>query len=184
MQPGGTLQAVANAGKSNENMEENLMGTANFRRMNYDMPLVCGGLEDFADVAEKYMEEFGEEMTEGAFYGWLEDEAENAREIAETFTENLKFHDVTIISGYYEGFQFFVTEKFENRFDLDRDSEYCIDNDDAHYYFDMCRSAAIRAADAEKRKIRRWLENLARSYTMLECYGMFSNGMAAYRKVS
>ena len=161
------------------------MGTANFRRMNYDMPLVCGGLESFADVAEKYMEEFGEEMTEGAFYGYLEDEAENAREIAETFTENLKFHDVTIISGYYEGFQFFVTEKFENRFDLDRDSEYCIDNEDAHYYFDMCRSAVIRAADAEKRKICRWLENLAkRGYSMLVCSARFSNGEALYRKVS
>lgn len=161
------------------------MGTSNFKPMEYGMPMVCGGMEDFEDLAEKYMAEFGEELTEGAYYGYLEDEAENAQRIAEDFTENLKFHNVTIEGGYYVGFQFYVTEKFGNRFDLDRDSEYCIDNDDAHYYFDMCRSAAIRAADAEKRKIRRWLENLTnRGYSMLECAAHFSNGYAYYRKVS
>lgn len=184
MQPGGTLQAVAMLENLNT-MEENIMGTANFKPMEYGMPMVCGGMEDFEDLAEKYMAEFGEELTEGAYYGYLEDAAENAQEIAENFTENLKFHDVTIIGGYYYGFQFYVEEKFSARFDLDRNSEYCIDNDDAHYYFDMCRSAAIRAADAEKRKICRWLENLAkRGYSMLVCTARFSNGEAMYRKVS
>lgn len=54
---------------------------------------------------------------------------------------------------YYYGFQFWIEEKFSNYFDLDKSSEYCIDNDDAHYYFDMFRSQALRASDAEKRKI-------------------------------
>ena len=137
------------------------MATANFRIMEYGMPMVYGGMND---------DEFENEF-----------EFEEAERLAENFTENLMFHDVRIESGYYGGFQFYVEERYSNYFDLDKDSEYCIDNEDAHYYFDMCRSKAIRAADAEKRKIERWLESLVNEgFVILVCTARFSNGEAHY----
>ena len=136
------------------------MATANFKRM-----------------------EYGEEYTEFMYEMDIEDEFNCAKELAEEFTENLIFHDVTVEGGYYQGFQFYVEEKYTKYFDLDKNSEYCIDNDDAHYYFDMCRSKALRAADAEKRKIEKWLNNLAANgFEKLVCIARFSNGEAIYKR--
>ena len=142
------------------------MATSNFRPMDYDMPLVCGGMADYDDCVE------------------FEIELDFARELAETFTENLTYHNITVLGGYYEGFQFFVAEKYADYFDMDRNSPYCIENDDAWYYFDLCRSRALRAADAEKRKIRKWLENQAeRGFTMMVPVGRFSNGLTVYKNI-
>lgn len=157
------------------------MSTANFRSMEYGMPMVCGGMFDYDEMAKGYKEETGEEYSEDLFEWELQDEYKRAERLAQLFTENLMFHDVTIESGYYQGFQFYVEEKYSNYFDLDKKSEYCIDNEDAHYYFDMCRSKAIRAADTEKRKIARWLESLVNEdFDILVCVARFSNGEAAY----
>lgn len=136
------------------------MATANFRPMLYDMPLVCGGMEDLPEW-DAYEE----------FY--------DAERLADDFTENLKYHEVIVIGGYYAGFQFYVTEKYENLFDLDRGSEYAIDNADARYYFDLCRSRVLRDAEAEKRRIARWLNNL-QGYEHLKIHGRFSNGETLY----
>lgn len=134
------------------------MATANFKTMEYGMPLVVGGTEYFEDIKA-------------------------AEELAENFTENLKYHDITVVGGYYSGFQFYVEEKYSNKFDLDKQSIYCIDNYDAHYYFDVCKSVAIREADREKRKIRKWLESLENhGYEIIVCIGRFSNGEAIYEK--
>ncbi len=159
------------------------MSTPNFHSMKYDMPLICG--RSVYQIAEAYAEEYGEEISDDGLYWQQIDDAEEAEILAEEFTSNLIFHDVKVISGYYDGFQFYVSEKFENQFDLDKDSRYCIDNDDAHYYFDMCRSRAIRAADAEKRKIAKWLRNLRNDgYNEVACTAIFSNGEAIYEIVS
>ena len=160
------------------------MSTPNFRSMLYGMPMVCGGMEDFDDLKTAFEEDYGEEYTIMQYQLDMEDEYENAAFLAKEFSENLIFHDVTVESGYYSGFQFFVEEKYSGQFDLDRDSRFCIDNEDAHYYFDLCRSRAIRAADAEKRKITRWLENLAANsgYEVLVCTARFSNGEAFYER--
>ena len=141
------------------------MSCPNFEQMKYGMPMVCGGL---------YLEEDEDEY-------W---EFKDASYLAKEFTKELKYHDVNVQSGYYYGFQFVVDEKRSSQFDLDKDSEYCIDNEDAHYYYNMCRSQVIRKADAEKRKIRKWLEKIAEDYgyEILVRTALFSNGEAVYER--
>jgi hypothetical protein len=157
----------------------------NFRDMEYNMPMVCGGLESFDEMAKAYEEETGEEYSEGLYEGDLYNELETAEQLAEEFSNSLTFHDVTIESGYYSGFQFWVEKKFSNYFDLDKSSEYCINNDDAHYYFDMFRSQTLRAADAEKRKIAKWLEKLQKNgFEILVCTAKFTNGEAIYSRAT
>lgn len=158
------------------------MSTANFKDMEYNMPLVTGGLRSYDEMKALYKEESGEEYSEVCYYFDMEDEFRNAKELAENFTEDLKYHNVEVVSGYYLGFQFWVEEKYSNEFDLDKSSKYCIDNDDAKYYFDVYRSVALKEADREKRKIAKWLESLAKngSFEILVCVGRFSNGEVVY----
>ena len=89
------------------------------------------------------------------------------------FNNTLIFHEITFKSGYYDGLQLYVEEK-ENPNELD--------NDDCHYYYDMCRSQAIRKYDAEVRKINRWMNKVAtlHGWKELNCIGIFSNGEAIY----
>ena len=155
------------------------MGTANFKKMNFGMPMIIG--RTFEQMAEEYKVEFGEEFTEDMFGTYEQDEFEAAEELAEVFSDGLTFHIVEVISGYYSGFQFFVKERYEDQFDLDPESRYCIDNDEAHYYFDTYRSVALRRAESEKRKIARWLNQLTQSgFNRIACVGHFSNGEALY----
>lgn len=161
------------------------MSTPNFRDMEYNMPMVCGGLKSFDEMAKAYEKETGDEYSEGLYEWDLQDEIETAEQLAEEFSNSLTFHDITIESGHYCGFQFWVEEKYSKYFDLDKSSEYCIDNEDAHYYFDMFRSQALRAADAEKRKIAKWLEKLQENgFEILVCTAKFSNGEAIYSRTT
>ena len=155
------------------------MSTANFMPMKYGMPLICGGLGDFEDYKRSYEDELGEEYTEDIFIEDLRFEFDEAADLAEEFTDTLKFHKVTVKSGYYTGFQFFVEETCDCG-DLEKDSPYCIDNDDARYCYDMTRSDVLRKAAAEKKKIRRWLTEKSSMYEILECVGVFSSGEAVY----
>lgn len=155
------------------------MSCPNFATMKYDMPLICG--KTFAQMAEEYNREFGEELTDEVFYAEERFQAEDAERLAEEFTRSLEFHNVTVESGHYCSFQFFVEEKYSNYFDLDKNSRCCIDNDDAHYYFDMFRSQALRKADAEKRKIKKWLLSMKnQGFNLVHMTGMFSNGETTY----
>ena len=159
------------------------MSTCNFKRMNYNMPMICGYL-DFEECKTSYEEETGEEYSELMFYDEQEEQIREAQEMAESFSAGLKYHNITIKSGYYDGFQFWVEEKTADLFDLDRNSDYCIDNDDAYYYYDLCRSKVLREADAEKRKISKWLLSLdGNGYEAIVCLGVFSNGEAVYRRL-
>lgn len=74
------------------------------------------------------------------------------------------------------GVQFYVEEKHDP-------NEY--DNDDCHYYFDVCRSVAIRRYNSEINKINRILKMLAKEYGFDEvyCSAVFGNGEAVYTKV-
>lgn len=80
------------------------------------------------------------------------------------------------IGGKYYGVQFYVEEKHDP-------NEY--DNDDCHYYFDVCRSVAIRRYNSEINKINRILKMLAKEYGFDEvyCSAVFGNGEAIYTKV-
>lgn len=145
------------------------MSTANFKPMKYNMPLVCNfGYYDDDGNIDQFL---------------IDDQYCYAKGIMKEFADDLVYHDISIESGYYLGFQFYVSEKYESLFDLDKQSEYCIDNEDAHYYFGNCRSKVLRAADSEKRKIRRWLESLRDSgFDVLVVVDVFSNGEVVYDK--
>lgn len=149
------------------------MATANFRAMPYNMPLICGWTYD--QYAKEYLEEMGEEMPEAEYEWKSQDDFEDAQYLAREFSENLTFYHVTVIGGYYESFQFYIEEN-PGAEDIEE-----IDNEDAHYYFDMCRSRAIRAAERERRKIYRWLLDLKKSgFNEVVCTALFSNGEAWY----
>jgi len=71
--------------------------------MEYNMPMVCGGM-NYWEQKEAYEKEYGEEYTPGMFYMDTEEEFTEAQRMAENFTENLKFHDVTVIGGILRRF--------------------------------------------------------------------------------
>ena len=158
------------------------MGTTNFKRMRYGMPMVCGYL-DYDEMKEDYEAETGEEYTDWMYYEDQDDLFCEAQELAAEFSEKLKYHTVTVEPGYYDGFQFWVQEKSRGYFNFDKESDYCIDNEEAHYYYDLCRSKVLRAAEAEKRKISKWLYDLnGKGYEILVCVGIFSDGTGIYKK--
>ncbi len=159
------------------------MSAANFQRMEYNMPMICGRAHE--QIAEEYLKEFGEEISNFEIEMQEQDDFEYATELAEEFTSSLTFHKVTVVGGYYTSFQFYVEEAYSNYFDLDKESEYCIDNENAHYYFDMCRSKALKAADMEKRKIEKWLYGLTkRGYNEVVCTARFGSGEENYSIVT
>ena len=108
------------------------------------------------------------------FYEDIWDDADGFKGLMEEFNYSLTFHHLEFKSGYYDGVQIFV-EEFENPHDLD--------NDDCRYYYDMCRSQAIRKYEAEIRKINKWMNKVATEYgwRKLHCLGVFSNGEAIYQ---
>ena len=123
---------------------------------------LCGA--DLSDITPEY-----DELAEMFFY---EDILQDLEEI----NAGLLFHEITIKAGYYEGLQLYVET-------LHYMEEY--DNEDTQYYFDLCRSAAIRKYGAEQRKINRILAKIGRAYSMdkLAIYARFSNGETFYTKV-
>ena len=155
------------------------MSCPNFRFMKYGLPMICG--QTFSQMAEDYEENEGKELTAELYNIFQQEEMELAGELADSFNNDLVFHEVTVVSGYYDSFQFYVQEKYDNIFDLDANSKYCIDNEDAKYYFDMYRSQVLRKSAAEKRKIEKWLYSLKNmGYNLVHCLGVFSNGEAVY----
>lgn len=91
--------------------------------------------------------------------------------------QTLLFHKVSAESGYYYGLQLYVEEKHNP-------NDY--DNDDCRYYFDMCRSVAIRRYNSEVNKLRRMLRRLGAEFGFEElvCMDVFSNGEAYYEHVA
>ena len=150
------------------------MATYNFAPMQLDMPLICG--RTFEQAAANYLEETGEELTEDEFYNWIEnDDFDDACYLAKEFSENLTFYTVTVRGGYYTSFQFYVEPRdgAENIED--------ITNEDAHYYFDLCRSKAIEKAKGERQKIAHWLLGLKKKgFNEVVITARFSNGETWY----
>lgn len=128
----------------------------------------CGAsLEDAQEKSDWVQEE------------WLCDEVKSCMD---EINKELSFFEVGLQSGYYVGVQFDVN--FKMRWGCELDPEE-LDNEDAHYYFDCCRSVMLRKYERERRKLAKKLKELADSYGFEEivCVGVFSNGEAVYRKV-
>ena len=92
------------------------------------------------------------------------------------FNETLTFFKVTFRSGYYRGVQAYVT--WEN-------DPHDLYNSECRYYWDMCRSQAIRKYEAEQRRVAKYLKGLRKEgLKELRCVGVFSNGEAVYEYVN
>ena len=139
------------------------MSTPNFYTQN-NFDLYIKAYEPEEDYDEFEAEIFYDDI----FNGW-----DGFKEVMENFNDTLTFHHLEFKSGYYSGVQLYV-EEMENPYELD--------NDDCRYYYDMCRSQAIRKYDAEIRKINKWMEKTAteHGWKKLNCLGIFSNGEAIY----
>ena len=101
------------------------------------------------------------------------------------FSEDLEFFTVDVASGYYSGVQFDVDWKKDIRgWGCAGDPEE-LDNDDAHFYFDCCRSEMLRRYQRERRKVAKRLAELAdfHGFEEIVCVGRFSNGEAVYERV-
>lgn len=159
------------------------MSTPNFEPMEYGMPLIIANM-DYYDLKEQYEQEYGddEEYNEDIFYDDMTFMAEDMQHLADEINKTLEYFKVEVKDGYYSDLQFVV--RTYDDLDFDRESPYCIDNEDAHYYFDECRSKVLRKTDAEKRKVYKWLKSLKdQGFTELHCDGVFSNGEAVYSRV-
>lgn len=90
----------------------------------------------------------------------------------------LEFFTITVQGGHYTGMQLLVEEKHPSFPDS-------YDNDDCHYYFECCRSRAIRKRAAEVNRVKRFMRKIAKGHGMDEyyCGDIFSNGEAVYHKV-
>lgn len=161
------------------------MSTPNFKTME-DFPLVCGGMfSEYVDAYEREFEGEDEDVKRDCICDEIQFDADVYANDAEKFSDDLKYYDVSLADGYYDGWQFIVKPKDD--FDEDafhKDSKWCIDNDDAHYWFDECRSKVLREAERERRKINKWLDSKAQNAFMhkLECVAIFSNGEAIYEE--
>ena len=114
----------------------------------------------------------------------MEDGYLNAKALAKRLSEDLMFYELTIKGGYYSGIQIFVKpiKWADYYYEIDD-----LDNEDSHYYFDMCRSKALRKHQAEVNKINKKLLPLFEKelgFDHIRCIGVFSNGEAVYEKVA
>lgn len=154
------------------------MSTPNFKTME-DFPLICGGA--YNEYRQVYAAD--DEDDDVCIYDEITADARHYETKAELFNTSLQYYEVSIEDGYYDGWQFLVTPKDAWTNDaFHKDSIFCIDNEDAHYYWGKCRSKVLREAEAERRKINKWLEKQAKNAFMhkLVCLGVFSNGEAIY----
>lgn len=132
----------------------------------------CGA--DLTDVEPRY-DEFDME--------YICDEAEDD---LRKLSEELEFFTVRLESGYYSGVQFDVDWKKDIRgWGCAGDPEE-LDNDDAHFYFDCCRSEMLRRYQRERRKVAKRLAELGdfHGFEPICCVGRFSNGEAVYERVA
>lgn len=106
------------------------------------------------------------------------DAVEEMELAADRMNKNLMFHNITVKEGYYTGLQFFIEPEHE----LDA---YNYDNDDCHYYFDMCKSLAYRKYQAEIKRINRELKKIGKLLGMVQILqsATFSDGSAFYKVV-
>ena len=101
-------------------------------------------------------EEDYDEFEEQVFYDDILEGYDGFKDVMKNFNDTLVFHKIVFMSGYYEGLQLYVEEEAENPRELD--------NEDCRYYYNMCRSQAIRKYSAEIRKINRWMDKIAPEY--------------------
>lgn len=133
------------------------------------------------DPANEVCEDCGDELEDYLYYDDFEAEhvCKAVEDDMDDINRDLLFHRLSLRSGYYTGVQFYVDVEH----DLDA---YEYDNEDCHYYFDCCRSEAIRKFHRESNKVNRMLKQLAKmhGFEQLVCTAIMSNGEAMYARVN
>ena len=114
---------------------------------------------------------------------WVQEEwlCDEVRAAMNDLNKELDFFVVNLLSGYYVGVQFDVNFKMKWGCELDPEE---LDNEDAHLFFDCCRSVMLRKYERERRKLGKKLAQLAEDFGFEEivCIGHFSNGEAVYER--
>lgn len=159
------------------------MGTRNYiSQDNFDLYITEYEVdEEYIKEYEEINEcEFDEEWDSQMFY---EDIYMQAERLANKLNEELMFYQIEIRSGHYDGLQTIIqgTDWHDSYYNIED-----VSNDDCHYYFDMCRSKAIRKHNAEVNKINKKLLPLFEKelgFDHIRCIGVFSNGEAIYERV-
>lgn len=160
------------------------MATCNFEPMKHNFPLIVGGLDSYEEMREQFEKEFEGEFTEDTYYAELQYQCEDAEYLAKEFNKELDFYEVELRSGYYQGFQFCVIGKYDCPFDFDEDSEYCLDDEDADYYFNMTKKEVLENAKKEWDKVNAWLIDLKQhGYIQLGVLAKFDNGETMYTQL-
>ena len=139
------------------------MATSNFKPMKYDMPLIVGGMDAESEWDDYY-------------------EVECIKEQLADFNDKLKHFEVSLWSGYYEGWQFDVKQSDEY---WDYDDLPTMTDDDADYYYGDTADNIRAEFEQDLKNIRAFLnECKANGYKELGVVGTFSNGETVYREVA
>lgn len=173
------------------------MATANFWSMGnfplwardfYEEVKICPECHLMQEKENNKCDECGHDLSdievEDYYDEWeAQDTCATIQKELENINNDLIFHKIELRSGYYSGVQFYCETK---DFDEDKNGELDLDNEDAHYYYDMCRSQARRKYKTEINKINKLLKKLGKEYGF-DAYGVsarFSNGETWYTKIA
>ena len=102
---------------------------------------------------------------------------EEMKKVAEEINSCTRFHNVTLMSGYYSGIQFYVSE------------EYCdiesMTNEETNEEFGLCRSVTLRKYKSEVNFICRELRKARENLGLMELgvVARFSNGETMYTEI-
>lgn len=161
------------------------MSTANFEPMNFDMPLIVGGMgNDFEERKKAWEAENDGEYTEDTYYSELDWEVEDLNEEVKEWNKELSFFSIEIKSGYYQGWQWQIN--WEDPY-LDYEqimSDEDFDEDDSDYFYGDTVKNVREQVEKEKKMCEDYLLSLKdRGYLNLYKYAQFSNGEAIYKEV-
>ena len=160
------------------------MGTCNYiSQADFDLYTIEYNVdEEYIKEYEEINEcEFDEEWDSQIFY---EDMYREAERLANKLNDELIFYEIDIKDGYYCGLQTIIKGTDWNDYYFEVED---MDNEECYYYFDMCRSKALRKHQAEINKINKKLLPLFEKelgFDHIRCIGVFNNGEAIYERVA
>lgn len=168
------------------------MSTCNFRTMDdFDLWVI-----DDEKICEWYLgEEIIEERKkenedyepiwdiEFAYDLFLEDF--NRDSGIDELNDNLKWYNVRLLNGYYDGVQIYIDTEWSGIDEVTTwlDTKYLIwDDNECFLQFGLSRKETIKMIEEEKKRINTFLENLDMyGFYKIECVGRFNNGEAIYK---
>lgn len=156
------------------------MSTANFSTPNFELPLICGGM-DYEEKKKQWEAESDEEYDEDMFARETDWEYRGMEEEVAEFNDKLEHFEVFIEGGYYQGYMFNVRQKqneYWDYYDLNDMTE-----EDADYYYGDSKANVIAEYERDMKLIKDYLKELKeRGFYELNKVAQFSNGEAIYQR--